>query len=163
MRLAGLASSRPVCYRFPQPRRPEARRRWRAPARTCARRARGRGDGWSFAAACLPTMHSRSMADGRSPTLIRRPSLHGRSRRTDSERSTTEQTPPRLLTCYIRLWAASTLLRVYTATGRGDPISTPIQLLIIAVLLAALFPARPALTCTALGLRGAIFFAVADL
>ena len=100
------------------------------------------------------------MADGRSPTLIRRPSLHGRSRRTDSERSTTEQTPPRLLTCYIRLWAASTLLRVYTATGRGDPISTPIQLLIIAVVLAALFPARPVITCTALALRVAIFFAV---
>ena len=67
---------------------------------------------------------------------------------------------PRTLSCYVRLWAASTLLRVYMATGRGDPLTTPLKCLTVSVALAALAPSRPQLVAVALFLRVALFFSV---
>ena len=34
-----------------------------------------------------------------------------------------QQPPLRPLTCYARIWAVSTLVRIYTQTGRGDPLT----------------------------------------
>ena len=68
--------------------------------------------------------------------------------------------PPRLLACYVRLWAAATLLRILVATGRGDPLTPEISLLVVAILMATICPSRPRIVAFALFLRIILFFRV---
>jgi hypothetical protein len=82
------------------------------------------------------------------------------------KRHTQEPDEPRakshlpVLSVYVRLWAASTLLRIVMATGRGDPLSVPLKLLTMLVFCAALIPRRAPVVAAALALRVALFFTV---
>ena len=66
----------------------------------------------------------------------------------------------RPLRCYVVLWAASTLLRILMASGRGDPITPSYQFLAVAVCCATLMPARPLVVATAFAVRFVLFFLV---
>ena len=82
------------------------------------------------------------------------------------KRHTQEPDEPRatshlpVLSVYVRLWAASTLLRIVMATGRGDPLSVPLKLLTMLVFCAALIPRRAPVVAAALALRVVLFFTV---